>query len=217
MVWLQGAALNNAEVAVNWRRTIDSKIAFRTVGYSSFVPALFDSQLSLRHEDGFVHFWGSRLIPGVLPQYGDVLAFTGQNHLHHVATITGSAVAEDLGDALWPSSQKGEFQLVYSLSDIQEIDIEYGDIWPKLNWKSNYAPRALMLPDKDGQQEELRRQLAAYMESSESYALSRALKTLKRLERHGTSAASQAELPLEQQRIESGVRRQSTAESTFRR
>ena len=122
----------NRQARENWANTLAQDIDFTT---RRLRETLTDSQFALLeelHPAGRARFWGTTRVQDTKMdelRTGDVVLFTGQNHVLAVGEIGALFRNADAGDALWPpNEQNGPYQNVYSLINFQETEIPYTDL-----------------------------------------------------------------------------------------
>jgi hypothetical protein len=134
----------------HWKDTLDNEVPF-TVGPRS--DGLSEDQaklLAALHPSGQARFWGAtanhdndikRLATG------DVMLFTGENHVRAVGELGAIFQNAAFGDLLWsPHPKNGSYNNIYSLRGFEPVRIPYTEIWalPGFNAGDNFmGPRVL--------------------------------------------------------------------------
>ncbi|MER7071025.1 hypothetical protein [Terrabacter sp. NPDC000476] len=96
------------------------------------------------HPNGQARFWGmtSNQDKGAEGLgTGDVVLFTGRNHVQAVGEIGVVTRNRALADSLWdPHPDRGSYHNVYSLKSFEKTMIPYAEIWalPSFNAGDNF-------------------------------------------------------------------------------
>ncbi|WP_052852322.1 hypothetical protein [Streptomyces avicenniae] len=120
---------------------------------SPYAERLTEDQLrSLKtfHPDGRSRFWGATpghdgKMAGV--STGDVVFFTGKNHLRAIGEIGAIFRNSSFADVLWPPKEGGEsWHTVYSLRQFERAEIPYATLSALLGYKPTFQyPGQLVL------------------------------------------------------------------------
>lgn len=147
---LVSPAFGSAESRRHWKDTLDQLVPFAEPKYAE---KLTDEQLGgLKefHPDGQARFWGATAgHDGKMAEVsaGDVVLFTGKNHVRAIGEIGAIFQNSDFADVMWPPKQGGEsWHTVYSLREFVPAEIPYATLSALLDYKSNFQyPGQLVL------------------------------------------------------------------------
>ncbi|MFJ6521769.1 hypothetical protein ACIQJ4_26355 [Streptomyces filamentosus] len=144
----------NAVARRHWKDTLDQEVSF---GTSPHADALTEDQLEwlLRvHPSGRARFWGATSAQDrnmSLLGAGDVVLFTGQNHVRGVGEVGATFRNADFADTMWSKDPtKGSWLNVYSLLAFQPILIPYKEIWdlPSFNTGDSFMGLRVLRGDR---------------------------------------------------------------------
>ncbi|MCL7380099.1 hypothetical protein [Streptomyces sp. 35G-GA-8] len=143
-------AFGSAESRRHWKDTLDRLVPFTE---SQFAERLTDDQLGRLkefHPDGKARFWGAT--PGhdgkmAAVRTGDVVLFTGKNHVRAIGEIGAIFRNSSFADVMWPPKQGGEsWHTVYSLRQFGPAEIPYATLSALLDYRSTFMyPGQLVL------------------------------------------------------------------------
>ncbi|MFD6336444.1 hypothetical protein [Streptomyces sp. NPDC060131] len=147
---LVSPAFGSAESRRHWRDTLDQPVPFTEPQYAE---PLTDDQLDRLkelHPDGQARFWGATSgHDGKMARVstGDVVLFTGKNHVRAIGEIGAIFRNSTFADVMWPPKQGGEsWHTVYSLRQFGTAEIPYATLSALLGYKSNFQyPGQLVL------------------------------------------------------------------------
>ena len=145
-------SLGNVDARRNWESTIVAPVPLGRV-----VQALSPEQrarLERLHPSGEARFWGmtaghDKAMAEV--DTGDVVLFTGRNHVQGVGEVGFVTRSARLGDLLWPPhGERGSYDNVYSLRFFQFTRIPYQEIWdlPSFNVGDNFQGARFLRGEK---------------------------------------------------------------------
>jgi hypothetical protein len=127
-------SFGNPTAQRHWADTLAREVDFTGIGSpgSALTDAESETLLGL-HPTGSARFWGATAAHDTRMatlQTGDVVLFTGLNHVRAVGEIGASFQNTDFADRLWtPDPDKGSWCNVYSLLSFQETRIPYTELW----------------------------------------------------------------------------------------
>ncbi|MBZ9642942.1 hypothetical protein [Streptomyces sp. PSKA30] len=140
----------SAESRQHWKDTLDQTVPFAEEKYSRYLTEGQHRQLLTLHPEGHSRFWGAT--PGhdakmAAVATGDVVLFTGKNHVRAVGEVGVIFRNREFADALWPPKEGGEsWHTVYSLRQFETTELPYAALNALLGYKSNFAyPGQLVL------------------------------------------------------------------------
>ncbi|MFC8829565.1 hypothetical protein ACFT9I_29970 [Streptomyces sp. NPDC057137] len=147
---LVSPAFGSAESRRHWKDTLDQPVTFTD---SKYAESLTDDQLGRLkefHPDGQARFWGATSgHDGKMAEVaaGDVVLFTGKNHVRAIGEIGAIFQNSSFADVMWPPKQGGEsWHTVYSLREFGLAEIPYTTLSALLGYKSNFQyPGQLVL------------------------------------------------------------------------
>ncbi|MFF9220715.1 hypothetical protein [Streptomyces viridosporus] len=132
----------SAESRQHWKDTLDRTVPFTDERYGRHLTESQRRQLLTLHPEGRSRFWGAR------PRHddkmaavttGDVVLFTGDNHVRAIGEVGVIFRNQEFADALWPPKQGGEsWRTVYSLRQFQTTELPYTVLNSLLGYKSNF-------------------------------------------------------------------------------
>lgn len=125
-------SLGNSQSRKNFDNTLKAEVEF-TAG--ALRAALTDGEfaaLSALHPSGKARFWATTHIHDKKMDEissGDVVLFTGKNHVQAVGEVCVSFRNAEAGIAMWPPDKKnGAFQNIYSLLNFVPTQLPYEDL-----------------------------------------------------------------------------------------
>ncbi|MFD4375925.1 hypothetical protein [Streptomyces sp. NPDC058486] len=123
----------NAVARRHWKDTLAQEVPF---GSTPYADALTEQQLERLlsvHSSGQARFWGATSVQDrnmSLLGTGDVVLFTGQNHVRGIGEVGVTFRNADFADTMWEKDRrKGSWLNVYSLLAFQPTLIPYEEIW----------------------------------------------------------------------------------------
>ncbi|GAA2449028.1 hypothetical protein [Streptomyces macrosporus] len=139
-----------AESRQHWKDTLEQSVPFADEKYSRHLTKSQYRQLLALHPEGRSRFWGAT--PGhdskmAAVATGDVVLFTGRNHVRAIGEVGVIFRNRKFADALWPPQQGGEsWHTVYSLREFQTTELPYTMLNALLGYKPNFKyPGQLVL------------------------------------------------------------------------
>ncbi|MFE3740237.1 hypothetical protein [Streptomyces sp. NPDC059134] len=147
---LVSPSFGSAESRRHWEDTLAQPVPFAD---SRYAGALTDDQLSRLmkyHPDGAARFWGATSghdTKMAEVSTGDVVLFTGKNHVRAIGEIGAIFRNRSFADLMWPPNPGGEsWHTVYSLRQFEPAEIPYATLSGLLGYKSNFQyPGQLVL------------------------------------------------------------------------
>ena len=134
----------------HWKDTLDNEVPF-TVGRLAEVLSGDQARLlGALHPSGRARFWGSTANHDKDIQQlvtGDVMLFTGENHVRAVGELGVIFQNAAFGDWLWsPHPKNGSYNNIYSLRGFEPVRIPYTEIWalPGFNEGDNFMGLRLL-------------------------------------------------------------------------
>ncbi|NEB94020.1 hypothetical protein [Streptomyces bauhiniae] len=128
----------------HWRDTLDGLIDFRTHPRSDFLTSAQRRQLDEFHPGGTARFWGATRVQDTKMDRlrpGDVVLFTGKNHIRGIGEIGALFRNAPFADSMWSHDPiKGSWHNVYSLLSFTPSEIPYKEVWalPGFNAGDNF-------------------------------------------------------------------------------
>lgn len=141
----------------HWADTMDEQVPFAQDPHRA---ALTESEFDLlikMHSTGKVEFWGAtpnhdkRM--GTL-QRGDIVLFTGQKRVRAVGEVGITFRNAVFANQMWAEDpDRGSFHNVYSLLNLQPVDVPYSEIWalPSFNEGDNFMGLRFLDATKGGE------------------------------------------------------------------
>jgi hypothetical protein len=146
-------SFGNFEARKHWRDTLDQEVDYRSTDRSVLLTTSQLSKLDLLHPAGRARFWGSTANHDKKMselRLGDIILFTGKNHVRAVGEVGLSFRNAAFADTLWdPHSARGSYQNVYSLYGFQPVLIRYQEIWELPGFNPNDNFMGLRFLDKE--------------------------------------------------------------------
>ncbi|MFV2117824.1 hypothetical protein ACE14D_05000 [Streptomyces sp. Act-28] len=140
----------SAESRQHWKDTLDQAVPFTDEEYRRHLTESQHRRLLALHPEGRSRFWGAT--PGhdgkmAAVTTGDVVLFTGNNHVRAVGEVGVIFRNREFADALWPPRRGGEsWHTVYSLRQFQPTELPYAVLNALLGYKPNFQyPGQLVL------------------------------------------------------------------------
>ncbi|MFE9683246.1 hypothetical protein [Streptomyces sp. NPDC006285] len=139
---LVSPAYGRAESRQHWKDTLDQPVPFTEVKYAETLTDAQLHRLKEYHPDGQARFWGAKpghdsKMAGV--SSGDVVLFTGKNHVRAIGEIGAIFKNSSFADEMWPPKQGGEsWHTVYSLRQFGLTEVPYTTLSALLGYKSNF-------------------------------------------------------------------------------
>ncbi|PBC77086.1 hypothetical protein BX265_1823 [Streptomyces sp. TLI_235] len=137
-------SFGNATARRHWRDTLDREVAFTSTRHASELTPSQHSALLEAHPTGRARFWGATKAQDKNMQRlkaGDVVLFTGKNHVRGVGEVGITFRSKAFADTMWSQDPKnGSWHNVYSLTSFQPTEIPYSEIWalPSFNANDNF-------------------------------------------------------------------------------
>lgn len=147
---LVSPAFGSAESRRHWKDTLDQLVPFTEPEYAEKLTDAQLSRLKEFHPDGQARFWGATAgHDGKMAEVsaGDVVLFTGKNHVRAIGEIGAIFPNSSFADVMWPPKQGGEsWHTVYSLRQFESAEIPYATLSALLGYKPNFQyPGQLVL------------------------------------------------------------------------
>ncbi|MFF7649851.1 hypothetical protein ACFZCY_08320 [Streptomyces sp. NPDC007983] len=139
---LVSPAFGKAESRRHWADTLDHTVPFTEPKYAGSLTDGELSSLSALHPGGRARFWGAtashdRKMADVTT--GDVVLFTGQNHVLAVGEVGAIFRNSSFADTMWPPNPGGEsWHTVYSLRQFVPTEVPYETLNALLGYKSGF-------------------------------------------------------------------------------
>ncbi len=125
-------SFGNAAARRHWADTIDRTVPFTDPRHASALRPAELRRLLVLHPEGRCHFWGATAAQDArmdTVRQGDVVLFTGQNHVRGIAEVGVTFRNRSFADTLWqPDSVKGSWHNVYSLITFTPQRIPYQEL-----------------------------------------------------------------------------------------
>ncbi|MGV9313769.1 hypothetical protein ACWDR0_16500 [Streptomyces sp. NPDC003691] len=139
---LVSPAFGSAESRRHWKDTLDRQVPFTEPEYAEKVTDEQLNRLKELHPDGRARFWGATAHHDARMaevSTGDVVLFTGKNHVRAVGEIGAIFRNGSFADVMWPPKHGGEgWHTVYSLRQFERTEIPYAALSALLGYKSNF-------------------------------------------------------------------------------
>lgn len=147
---LVSPAFGSAESRRHWKDTLAQKVSFTEPRYAEMLTDGQVRRLKELHPDGQARFWGATSgHDGKMAAVstGDVVLFTGKNHVRAVGEVGAIFQNGSFADVMWPPKRRGEgWHTVYSLRQFVLAEIPYATLSALLGYKSNFQyPGQLVL------------------------------------------------------------------------
>ncbi|MFD5031422.1 hypothetical protein ACFWM0_13550 [Streptomyces sp. NPDC058405] len=147
---LVSPAFGSAESRRHWEDTLDRTVPFTEAQYADKLTADQLRRLNELHPDGRSRFWGATSgHDGKMADVttGDVVLFTGKNHVRAVGEVGAIFRNSSFADVMWPPKDGGEsWHTVYSLRQFAPAEIPYATLSELLGYKPNFQyPGQLVL------------------------------------------------------------------------
>ncbi|MFJ9822253.1 hypothetical protein ACIRU3_44940 [Streptomyces sp. NPDC101151] len=138
----------------HWRDTLDTLVDFTTHPRTRLLQPAERKQLDEFHPGGSAHFWGAtsrqdRKMERLQP--GDIVLFTGQNHVRGIGEIGALFRNAAFADSMWSADEdSGSWHNVYSLLSFVPVEIPYQEIWalPGFNTGDNFMGLRILDDEK---------------------------------------------------------------------
>lgn len=125
-------SFGNPQARKNYSKTLAQPFPFGNGALRSALTVAEYEQLLTVHPAGSARFWATpRNQDKIMSRlkHGDVVLFTGQNHVKAIGEVGVSFRNPDAGNAMWPPQPThGPYLNVYSLISFQETEIPYTDL-----------------------------------------------------------------------------------------
>ncbi|MDF2468961.1 hypothetical protein RERY_42990 [Rhodococcus erythropolis] len=125
-------SFGNPQARKNYSKTLAQPFPFGNGALRRALTAAEYEQLLTEHPEGSARFWATpRNQDKIMSRlkHGDVVLFTGQNHVKAIGEVGVSFRNPDTGNAMWPPQPThGPYLNVYSLISFQETEIPYTDL-----------------------------------------------------------------------------------------
>lgn len=153
---LVSPAFGKPESRQHWKDTLDQPVLFTESKYAGRLTAGQLDRLTQLHPEGEARFWGARAShDGKMAEVatGDVVFFTGKNHVRAIGEIGAIFRNGSFADVMWPPKPGGEsWHTVYSLRQFVSADIPYTTLSALLGYKANFKyPGQLVLSGEQAQ------------------------------------------------------------------
>ncbi|MFF8409531.1 hypothetical protein [Streptomyces omiyaensis] len=123
----------NTAARRHWKDTLAQEVPFGAAPYADALTEDQSEWLLSMHPSGRARFWGATAVQDrnmALLGAGDVVLFTGQNHVRGIGEVGATFRNADFADAMWSRDpKKGSWLNVYSLLAFQPTLIPYKEIW----------------------------------------------------------------------------------------
>ncbi|WP_327639539.1 hypothetical protein OHB24_14585 [Kribbella sp. NBC_00482] len=130
-------SFGNAIAQRHWKDTLAKDIPFASEPYINALTAEQLRSLQDFHPNGAARFWGAQRQHNAKMETierGDVVLFTGQNHVQGIGEVAASFRNAAFADLLWtPDPEKGSWLNVYSLRAFQHTQIPYTELRPLID------------------------------------------------------------------------------------
>ncbi|MFF7889292.1 hypothetical protein ACH40F_51760 [Streptomyces sp. NPDC020794] len=138
----------------HWRDTLDNAVDFTHTVRAPLLTPSQREQLQGFHPGGSARFWGAtgrqdRKMERLSP--GDVVLFTGLNHVRGIGEIGALFRNAAFADSMWGADEdNGSWHNVYSLLSFTPVEIPYTEIWdlPGFNAGDNFMGLRILDPEK---------------------------------------------------------------------
>ncbi|GAA3306616.1 hypothetical protein GCM10020295_63300 [Streptomyces cinereospinus] len=131
-----------SETRRHWADTVDRQVDFAAPELDSLLTADQRAKLLTLHPEGHARFWGATSAHDSKfadVDTGDVVLFTGQNHVRAIGEVGALFRNRELADLLWPPRDGGaSWHTVYSLLDLVPADIPYEELNTAIGYKLTY-------------------------------------------------------------------------------
>lgn len=125
-------SFGNPQARKNYSKTLAQPFPFDNGALRSALTVAEYEHLLTVHPEGSARFWATpRNQDKIMSRLkkGDVVLFTGQNHVKAIGEVGVSFRNPDAGNAMWPPQPThGPYLNVYSLISFQETEIPYTDL-----------------------------------------------------------------------------------------
>jgi hypothetical protein len=138
----------------HWEDTLDREVPFAEAPHRSALTSGQYEELMRFHGSGKARFWGATSVQDKkmsLLRTGDVVLFTGKNHVRAVGEVATTFRNADFADTMWSQDPvKGSWLNVYSLLAFRRTEIPYQEIWdlPSFNEGDNFMGLRVLQGDK---------------------------------------------------------------------
>ncbi|MFF7638331.1 hypothetical protein ACFZB9_35060 [Kitasatospora sp. NPDC008050] len=128
----------------HWKDTLDQEVHFAGPSHTDTLTPDQRTALLEVHPTGKARFWGATKAQDKKMQRlraGDVVLFTGGNHVRGVGEVGVTFRSAAFADTMWSQDPKhGSWHNVYSLARFQPTQIPYTEIWdlPSFNPNDNF-------------------------------------------------------------------------------
>lgn len=125
-------SFGNPQARKNYRKTLAQPFPFDNGALRSALTVAEYEHLLTVHQEGSARFWATpRNRDKIMSRlkHGDVVLFTGLNHVKAIGEVGAIFRNADAGNAMWPPQKThGPYLNVYSLISFQETEIPYTDL-----------------------------------------------------------------------------------------
>ncbi|MDJ0105135.1 hypothetical protein QM646_01850 [Rhodococcus erythropolis] len=125
-------SFGNPQARKNYSETLAQPFPFDNGALRNALTVTEYEHLSDLHSDGSARFWATpRNQDKIMSRLkkGDVVLFTGQNHVKAIGEVGAIFRNPEAGNAMWPPQEThGPYLNVYSLISFQETEIPYTDL-----------------------------------------------------------------------------------------
>lgn len=143
-------AFGSAQSRRHWQDTLEQPVPFAELPYAEKLTDHQLGRLMELHPDGKSRFWGARSghdAKMAEVSTGDVVLFTGRNHIRAVGEVGAIFRNSAFADMMWPPNPGTEsWRTVYSLRQFELAEIPYATLSALLGYQSNFMyPGQLVL------------------------------------------------------------------------
>jgi hypothetical protein len=137
-------SFGNKAARQHWKDTLDQEVVFTAGGRAETLTDLERKLLEAMHPSGAARFWGGTAKHDkrmATLSTGDIILFTGKNHVRGVGEVGVSFRNAEFADTMWDRHPtNGSYCNVYSLLSFQPTLIPYTEIWdlPGFNAGDNF-------------------------------------------------------------------------------
>ncbi len=125
-------SFGNPQARTNYSKTLAQPFPFDNGALRDALSVAEYEHLLTLHPEGSARFWATpRNQDKIMSRLkkGDVVLFTGQNHVKAIGEVGAIFRNPDAGNAMWPPQEiHGPYLNVYSLISFQETEIPYTDL-----------------------------------------------------------------------------------------